>query len=103
MYTITGKRDAETWKFLLTDGFEEQLKDKAMPIPPPMSGVEQFLKTLKAAGREFVDAASGNQGSEGYLIVALISISFLVMGGLVSLCFLPAKKTTATATKKKAQ
>jgi thiol-disulfide isomerase/thioredoxin len=100
MYPIKGKRNAETWKHLLTDGFDEKLKDTAMPIPPPLTGLDQFFKTLKAAGREFWDAASGNQGSEGYLIVALISISMLVMGGLLSLFFLPAKKTN---TKKKKQ
>jgi hypothetical protein len=100
MYPIKGKRNAETWKHLLTDGFDKKLKDTAMPIPPPLTGLDQFLKTLEAAGREFWDAASGNQGSEGYLIVALISISMLVMGGLVSLFFLPAKKTN---TKKKKQ
>ena len=69
-----------------------------MPIPPPLTAFGQSLKTLKAAGREFWDAASGNQGSEGYLIVALISISMLVVGGLVSLFFLPAKQMN---TKKK--
>jgi len=96
---VTGKRDAETWKSFLTDGIHS-VKDSGVPIPPPMSGMDQFVKTLQAAGREFVDAASGNQGSEGYLIVALISILVLVMGGLISLCFLPAKKTTATNKKK---
>lgn len=100
MYAVTGKRDAETWKFFLTDGIHS-VEDSAMPIPPPMTGMDQFVKTLQAAGRELMDAASGKQGSEGYLIVAMISILVIVFGGLISLCFLPAKETTTT--KKKAQ
>lgn len=100
MYKVSGKRDAETWKFFLTDGFDA-VKDNSLPIPPPISGMDQFLKTLKAAAREFTDAASGKQGSEGYLIVAMISILVLVMGGLVSLCFLPATKQTTYSNKKK--
>lgn len=94
MYAVTGKRDYETWKFFLTDGIHS-VEDSGVSIPPPLSGMDQFIKTLKDAGREFMNAASGKQGSEGYLIVALISILVLVIGGLISLCFLPAKKTSA--------
>lgn len=93
MYSVTGKRNAETWKFFLTKGVD-QVKDTAAPIPPPLTPFDQFVKTLKAAGRELKDAASGKQGSEGYMIVALVFILVLVLGGLISLFFLPAKKQT---------
>ena len=99
MYSVSGKRDAETWKFFLLEGIEDT-RIIGAPIPPPLSAMDHFLKTLQDAGREFMDAASGKSGSEGYLIVAMIFVILLVMGGLVSLCFLPAKKTTP---KKKAE
>lgn len=96
MYAISGKRNAETWKSFLLEGVTEM---SGAPIPPPLSALDEFVKTLQAAGREFVDAVAGKSGSEGYLIVAMISIIVLVMGGLVSLCFLPAKQITTRRTK----
>lgn len=86
MFKVPGKRNAETWKHFLT---EEIKNAEGNVIPPPMSGMEQFIATLQAAGTELYDAARGNSGTEGYLIIAMVLILVLVTGGMVALCFLP--------------
>lgn len=93
MFKVPGKRNAETWKHFLT---EEIKNAEGNVIPPPMSGMEQFIATLQAAGTELYDAARGNSGTEGYLIIAMVLILVLVTGGMVALCFLPAKKVPRT-------
>ena len=93
MFKVPGKRNAETWKHFLT---EDITNAEGNVIPPPMSGMEQFIATLQAAGTELYNAAKGNSGTEGYLIIAMVLILVIVAGGMVALCFLPAKKMPRT-------
>jgi hypothetical protein len=89
MYNLPKKRTAESWKQFLTGDIDNV---EGTDIPPPMSGLQQFLATLYAAWVELSDAARGKSGTEGYIIIVMVLILVVVFGGMVALCFLPAKK-----------
>ena len=90
MYKLRGKRDTDLWKDFLLEGCSET---EAMPIPPPLTPMGQFVKTIQAAGTELYDAATGKSGVAGIAIVIMVLILFIIVGGVVALFFLPAQKT----------
>jgi hypothetical protein len=89
MYNLPKKRTAESWKEFFTKNVDHV---EGTDIPPPMSGLKQFLATLHAAWVELYDAARGKSGKEGYIIIVMVLILVVVFGGMVALCFLPAKR-----------
>jgi thiol-disulfide isomerase/thioredoxin len=91
LYRYTGKRDFESIKeFIISSGIDAAEGEE---IPTPPSQLEAWVKTLKAIGLELYDAALGKSGPAGYAILLLVSMLVSMLGFIVSMFFMPAKKT----------
>ena len=90
LYRYTGKRDYEAMKeFILS----AEGSNESEEIPSPPSPLEAWLKTFKAIGMELYDAALGKHGPAGYAILLFVSMLTSMFGYILSMFFMPAKKT----------
>jgi len=90
MYAYRGQRDYESIKEFILSGFENA---PAFSIPPPPTALEYYVKLFQAVGLELVDAAMGKSGATGYAIIVLVVLLMSIFGFIISMFFMPAKKT----------
>ena len=92
LYKYTGKRDYESMKEFISNGIDA-LEGEEIPLPP--SQLEAWMKMCKAIGLELYDAATGKSGPAGYAIILFVAMLVAMFGFIISMFFMPAKKTKA--------
>ena len=90
LYRYTGKREYEAMKAFIINDFQNVESEH---IPHPPSTLEYFVQVINEIWQELYAAVTGKHGKAGYAIIAMLTMVTSIFAGIISIFFLPGKKT----------